>query len=58
MGEAKDHVLKVLRKWHVFERTARMKATNANYKDSGDFNWDGYYKGRTVASDIDGFAWV
>ena len=48
----------VISKWRAFETIVETKATNAKYKLGGSFNFDGYYKGVTVAEDIKTFAWT
>ena len=48
----------VISKWKAFEADVQSKATNSKYKIGGSFNFDGYYKGVTVADDIKSFSWI
>lgn len=47
----------VLGKWNAFEQHIATLATNSGYTTGGVFNYDGYYKGATVAADIQAFSW-
>lgn len=55
---AQKIVQAVISKWKAFEAHVETKATNAKYKVGGSFNFDGYYKGVTVADDIKTYAWT
>jgi hypothetical protein len=50
-------VRRVLGKWQAFEKYVATLATNATYNTGTAFNYDGYYKGTTVAADIKGYTW-
>jgi hypothetical protein len=39
-------------KWAQFEHWARRKKENIDYIHEGEFNYDNYYKGKTINSDI------
>lgn len=61
-GQAKksaEHLIaKIVEKWSAFEQSATSKSSNARYLVKGVFNFDGYFKGVTVADDIKAFDWV
>ena len=50
-------VQRVLGKWQAFEQHIAALPTNAGYSTGTAFNYDGYYKGTTVATDIKGYSW-
>ena len=54
---AKAMVQRVIEKWKDFETQAETLASNSRYKSPQGFNFDGYYKGSTVADDIKAFSW-
>lgn len=54
---AKDLIARVAAKWSEFEKQIVAAPTNNKYLIKGTFNFDGYYKGVTVADDIRAFAW-
>jgi len=49
---------RVLAKWTAFELYVAGLATNATYASGTAFNYDGYFKGTTVAADIAAFPWL
>jgi len=52
---ALEKLLSVLERWKKFEDSVRGKAENKDYALEGGFDFDNYYKGKTVDSDIKGF---
>lgn len=54
---AQNLIAKVAAKWNQFEQKIVTMVTNDKYITKSNFNFDGYYKGATVADDIRGFAW-
>jgi len=61
-SKAKDGAISiaqaVISKWKAFEADVQTKTTNSKYRIGGSFNFDGYYKGVTVAEDIKSFSWA
>ena len=55
---AEQLTAKVVKKWKDFEQVVEAKPSNVRYISKGTFNFDGYYKGVTVADDIKAFSWV
>jgi hypothetical protein len=55
--EAKSASTKVLENWLKFEKFATTRTANQKFLSDKDFNFDGYYKGATVADDITQFTW-
>jgi hypothetical protein len=47
----------VMSKWEAFEINAKGKSSNSKYNTADGFNFDGYYKGVTVADDIKLYSW-
>ncbi|WP_176307931.1 AIPR family protein [Burkholderia ambifaria] len=56
-AEASRLVDEILKKWKAFEASIEASAANASYKVGQDFNFDNYYKGRTVVDDVTAYAW-
>jgi len=56
--EARKLVSNVALKWNTFEESASSNSSNTRYKQENDFNFDGYYKGSTVMTDISNFYWL
>ncbi|SEA68356.1 AIPR family protein [Nitrosospira multiformis] len=54
---AKSLVTKVVNKWEKFEETLTKTSSNLKYQNGSLFNFDGYYKGITLAEDIKAFYW-
>ncbi len=54
--EAKEKIKEVEKRWKKFEEFTRKKSSNKKYLgDDGNFDFDGYYKGKTLTKDIDKF---
>ena len=54
--KAKDEIKKIQTRWKDFEKNVTEKSTNISYLlDEGDFDFDGYYKGTTLAQDLENF---
>lgn len=43
--------------WNLFEKYISEQQSNHRYNQPGGFNFDGYYKGSTVSSDLSIFKW-
>lgn len=56
--EARKLVSSAASKWNAFEEFASSNKANSKYMQENGFNFDGYYKGSTVASDIAAYKWV
>lgn len=52
-----QNVAKVLAKWDGFQDHVKSLQSNAKYNRPDGFNFDGYYKGSTVATDIKAYKW-
>ena len=57
-SSAKQLIATVVGKWKAFEQDVSARPSNSRYLAKGVFNFDGYYKGATVADDIKSFAWM
>ena len=55
--QAEQDVAHVLSKWDGFLSHVKGLPSNARYNRPEGFNTDGYFKGATVATDIQGYAW-
>jgi len=54
--KANEKIEKIQKNWKEFEDFIREKDSNKYYlSDDGDFDFDGYYKGKNVANDIGEF---
>lgn len=54
--KSKEMIKKIQSRWKDFEENVAKKSTNGAYrKDGGDFDFDGYYKGKTLAQDVKNF---
>ena len=56
--EARVLIVNVLAKWKSFEEIIKAKPGNKRYRAENQFNFDGYYKGLTVAEDMKEFSWT
>jgi AIPR protein len=56
--EACKLVSNVASKWNAFEEFASSNNFNLKYKQDHGFDFDGYYKGSTVMTDISDFCWL
>ena len=48
---------RVIDKWNEFQNHVKLLSTNKKYNRPDGFNFDGYYKGSTVDSDVSVFDW-
>lgn len=55
--QASDNVGAIFDKWPSFEKHIESLKSNAKYKVTSGFNYDGYYKGSTVADDVAKYDW-
>jgi hypothetical protein len=55
--QAAQNVRKVMSKWSEFQDHIRTLSGNSKYAEPNGFNFDGYYKGSTVTSDIMIYTW-
>ncbi|MFA5070947.1 MAG: AIPR family protein [Candidatus Pacearchaeota archaeon] len=54
--KVKENLNKIKKLWKIFEDEVRVKEENKDYSDKeGGFDFDSYYKGKTLASDIKEF---
>ena len=54
--KAKEKINKIQKKWKKFEDSIKNKPANADYSgEEGDFDFDGYYKGKTLTVDLKEF---
>jgi len=52
---AESQLKRVLGRWNKFESHVRTKKANSVYRKRGGMDWDNYYKGGTLNSDIKSF---
>lgn len=57
MSLAKTLTENVIKKWLTFESQASNLLSNKRYLSKTGFNFDGYYKGVTLTTDIEAFTW-
>lgn len=55
--QAAQNVRKVMSKWRKFQDHVQKLKSNAKYNGPDGFNFDGYYKGSTVATDVLAYDW-
>ena len=56
LEKAKDEIKKIQTRWKDFEDNVAKKSTNKSYLgDKKVFDFDGYYKGKTLAQDLEDF---
>jgi hypothetical protein len=48
-------LVEVLEKWHSFEEYVKTKHGNSDYNTANGFDFDNYYKGKTINADIPEF---